>query len=298
MLLKVSFTDAVLALLMWFGQLPSAGPAVGKRLLVKVILVDIGICLSWNGAYLWHYRSASLPYIVAWWMSTFSTLQLVIVSNILLVTLLWTDFLYGLINERVRLMIASILEVDKNTQRWNNGPADRQFILTHIAHQLSGLQVHHSALTESIRNIVRFYNFPLALILLYEFVIMISEIFYAYTSIVQGIRQGDEFFLAKYTSSFIFATFQAIQFYYIVSACADITEQAENTGVLLNEFLQTDVEPTVDRCIELFTIDLLHQDFKINNCGLYYIDYTLLFSMIATITSYLIMLVQFQLAVV
>nr|XP_049461634.1 putative gustatory receptor 28b [Anopheles coluzzii] len=97
-------------------------------------------------------------------------------------------------------------------------------------------------------------------------------------------------------SSILFAVFEAVQFYYIVSASSEITEEAEKTGVLLNEFLPTDPNPRVERCIESFAIELLHEDFKINNCGMYDVDYTLMFSMIATITSYLIMLVQFQLA--
>ncbi|XP_035779392.1 uncharacterized protein LOC118459783 [Anopheles albimanus] len=75
-----------------------------------------------------------------------------------------------------------------------------------------------------------------------------------------------------------------------------IISEAEKTGVLLNEFLQTDIGSSVERCIELFSIELLHQDFKVNNLGLYNIDFTLMFAMIATNTSYLIMLVQFQLA--
>uniref|UniRef100_A0A182NQX3 Gustatory receptor n=1 Tax=Anopheles dirus TaxID=7168 RepID=A0A182NQX3_9DIPT len=86
-----------------------------------------------------------------------------------------------------------------------------------------------------------------------------------------------------------------VQFTIMISeVCIDWN--AEKTGVLLNEFLPTDPNVRVERCIESFTIELLHQDFKISNCGLYNVDYTLMFSMIATITSYLIMLVQFQLA--
>ncbi|XP_049534978.1 putative gustatory receptor 28b [Anopheles darlingi] len=126
--------------------------------------------------------------------------------------------------------------------------------------------------------------------------VFLYSVFYTYTSFVQDLRNGEEIILSKYVSCLLFALFEAIQFYYIVAACADVTEQAEKTGILLNEFLQTDIGSSAERCVELFSIELLHQDFKVNNLGLYTIDFTLMFAMIAANTSYLIMLVQFQLA--
>uniref|UniRef100_A0A182WR05 Gustatory receptor n=1 Tax=Anopheles minimus TaxID=112268 RepID=A0A182WR05_9DIPT len=122
--------------------------------------------------------------------------------------------------------------------------------------------------------------------------------FYCGQYITRGndIKNDVDVPLGTYMSSILFAAFEAIQFYYIISASSEITEQAEKTGILLNEFIPTAPNMRVEQCIESFTIELLHQDFKINNCGMYDVDYTLMFSMIATITSYLIMLVQFQLA--
>ncbi|XP_053661061.1 putative gustatory receptor 28b [Anopheles marshallii] len=161
---------------------------------------------------------------------------------------------------------------------------------------LNAIKRHHQSVTSTVRTGIHVLSFPMSCLLLVHFTIIISEIFYAYTSIVQDIKNDVEVPLGTYMSSILFAAFEAIQFYYIISASSEITEQAEKTGILLNEFMPTAPNLCVERCIESFTIELLHQDFKINNCGMYDVDYTLMFSMIATITSYLIMLVQFQLA--
>ncbi|XP_058117736.1 putative gustatory receptor 28b [Anopheles ziemanni] len=154
----------------------------------------------------------------------------------------------------------------------------------------------HHQITVNVKQFVRIVDHPLACMLLVHFVMVVTELFYAYTSFIQDMRSGNDVQIEKYISSIILAAFEGFQFYFIISACAEITEQAEKMGLLINEFLQIDAGVAVDRCIETFTIELLHQDFKIDNCGLYNIDYTLMFSMIATMTSYLIMLVQFQLA--
>ncbi|XP_040156198.1 putative gustatory receptor 28b [Anopheles arabiensis] len=278
---------------------PPAGESpVGRRLFFKTVAIDLLQSFTWYGTFLWLQRKFGATYILAFWLNSIAVMQIVAALNILLATLLWGAFLYRLINERVRTVIGSLLQLDDTDRQVRDSATgrERRFICNHIYLQLTILRTHHSALTKCIQNIVEFYNTPLALIMLYQFLIIISEIFYAYTSIVQDIKNDVDVPLGTYMSSILFAVFEAIQFYYIVSASSEITEEAEKTGVLLNEFLPTDPNPRVERCIESFAIELLHEDFKINNCGMYDVDYTLMFSMIATITSYLIMLVQFQLA--
>lgn len=46
----------------------------------------------------------------------------------------------------------------------------------------------------------------------------------------------------------------------------------------------------------MFSIQLLNQDLDITAYGLFKIDYTLIFSVVASTASYLIILIQFQLA--
>uniref|UniRef100_A0A182UJL7 Gustatory receptor n=1 Tax=Anopheles melas TaxID=34690 RepID=A0A182UJL7_9DIPT len=332
---------------------PPAGESpVGRRLFFKTVAIDLLQSFTWYGTFIWLQRKFGATYMLAFWLNSIAVMQTVAALNILLATLLWGAFLYRLINERVRTVIGSLLQLDDTDRqvRDNATSRERRFICNHIYLQLTILRTHHSALTKCIQNIVEFYNTPLALIMLYQFLIIISElfrtlngggchrwkgkstkknvlklalkmilcdtllcalfvlyfeqffiqdgdiqsqilwtlnifsewqsaiftnlivvtliigIFYAYTSIVQDIKNDVDVPLGTYMSSILFAVFEAIQFYYIVSASSEITEEAEKTGVLLNEFLPTDPNPRVERC------------------------------MIATITSYLIMLVQFQLA--
>uniref|UniRef100_A0A182J599 Uncharacterized protein n=1 Tax=Anopheles atroparvus TaxID=41427 RepID=A0A182J599_ANOAO len=148
--------------------------------------------------------------------STVMTKQLVAAANIIQCALLWGIFLYRLINERIRLTIGSVLQMDDNVAYWRNGAyTEKQLIFNHICRQLNILRGQHYNLMESIRNIVHFYNLPLALIMCHQFLIIISE----------DIRAGAEVQVEKYISSIVLASFEAVQFYFIVSACSEISEQ-------------------------------------------------------------------------
>ncbi|XP_055634099.1 uncharacterized protein LOC129774392 [Toxorhynchites rutilus septentrionalis] len=89
--------------------------------------------------------------------------------------------------------------------------------------------------------------------------------------------------------------FSAFQFFYIVSGSTLLTNRAEKTGLLLNRFFKADIEERVEKTIEMFSIELLHQTYSIESFGMFKVDFTLMYSMVASITSYLIIMVQFQL---
>uniref|UniRef100_A0A182PZ29 Gustatory receptor n=1 Tax=Anopheles epiroticus TaxID=199890 RepID=A0A182PZ29_9DIPT len=249
----------------------------------KTVLSDILFCGLFAIYFRQFFTNNELQTHILWLLNSIAVWQSVIFSNLIVVMLNICVHFYATLNHRLWLHI-----------RLPASDRKRGKPLSYDA--LNSIKHNHHLLTSNMKSFIHVLDLPMASILLVLFAIIISEIFYAYTSIVQDIKNDYDVPLGTYMSSILYAVFEAIQFYYIVSASSELTEEAEKTGVLLNEFLPMDPNPRVERCIESFTIELLHQDFKINNCGMYDVDYTLMFSMIATITSYLIMLVQFQLA--
>ncbi|KAJ9583546.1 hypothetical protein L9F63_022109, partial [Diploptera punctata] len=49
--------------------------------------------------------------------------------------------------------------------------------------------------------------------------------------------------------------------------------------------------------LELFSLQLLHQKIQFTACGFFPLDFTLLYSIVGAVTTYLVILVQFQLNV-
>nr|CAD7573886.1 unnamed protein product [Timema californicum] len=50
------------------------------------------------------------------------------------------------------------------------------------------------------------------------------------------------------------------------------------------------------RKLKLFSLQLLHSKIQFTACGFFTLDYTLLHSIVAALTTYLIILIQFQLS--
>uniref|UniRef100_A0A182JXJ3 Gustatory receptor n=1 Tax=Anopheles christyi TaxID=43041 RepID=A0A182JXJ3_9DIPT len=287
------------------------GPTTKRNVLknaLKIILSDTLFCGLFAIYFGQFFTNDDILSEILWMLNTLAVWQSVILTNLIVVMLNISVHFYEMLNHHILLYIQ---QIPLSSMRLKSCKC-----LTYEV--LRSLKRNHRLVTSNVKSFIHLLRFPMACLLLIHFALIISEIFYAYTSIVQDIKNDYDVPLGTYMSSILFAVFEAVQFYYIVSASSEITEEAEKTGVLLNEFLPTDPNPRVERCIESFTIELLHEDFKINNCGMYDVDYTLMFSvgtnislesstdtytffsttfqMIATITSYLIMLVQFQLA--
>nr|XP_029708064.1 gustatory receptor 23a-like [Aedes albopictus] len=84
------------------------------------------------------------------------------------------------------------------------------------------------------------------------------------------------------------------QVYFKASFCEQVTRRAQRTGSLLNEFINADVDEAVDLCVENFSLELLHQNFAIQIFGLFSVNMRHVYELVATMTGYLIILVQVQ----
>uniref|UniRef100_A0AAG5D2N4 Gustatory receptor n=1 Tax=Anopheles atroparvus TaxID=41427 RepID=A0AAG5D2N4_ANOAO len=165
-----------------YTSVQSASIVVGRRLLFKTFFIDFMLHLLMYAEHMWFQRDLGPEYLLSFSLNSAAVLQLVAAANIIQCALLWGIFLYRLINERIRLTIGSVLQMDENVAYWNGAYTEKQLIFNHICRQLNILRGQHYNLMESIRNIVHFYNLPLALIMCHQFLIIISELFYAYTS--------------------------------------------------------------------------------------------------------------------
>ncbi|XP_039433808.1 putative gustatory receptor 28a isoform X1 [Culex pipiens pallens] len=89
--------------------------------------------------------------------------------------------------------------------------------------------------------------------------------------------------------------FQLMQFYYLVSGSARLTDRAERTALLMNRFFLCELDEQLERTIEQQTTMLSLDNFSVETYGMYRIDYTLMYSAVSTITCTLIVMIQFQL---
>ncbi|XP_021705354.1 uncharacterized protein LOC23687602 [Aedes aegypti] len=103
------------------------------------------------------------------------------------------------------------------------------------------------------------------------------------------------FIYGQILSSTLFMLMCLLQFYYTVSFSAQMTQRAEATAILLNESFYNDAGRCVEQSIEMFTLEMLHRDYRVRIYDCFALDFTLAHSAAATMTTYLILLVQFGL---
>ncbi|XP_058818810.1 putative gustatory receptor 28b [Topomyia yanbarensis] len=81
----------------------------------------------------------------------------------------------------------------------------------------------------------------------------------------------------------------------IADACEITMEQSSKTSYLLYRFNTLNLDAGLKQNIELFLIQLIHQPVKFTAFGMFTMGYTVLFSIITSVTSYLIIMIQFEL---
>ncbi|KAL1375476.1 hypothetical protein pipiens_004655 [Culex pipiens pipiens] len=311
-------------------------PWMDKKLVwygvTKIVLVDITMCCLFAINFRFNKKSDPVPAFERA-MNVYAVFVAAQVSNVCLCTMYLTSYLFRAINWQIRVITRSLCDCDvevlsngyvaicyliahlyrqinlqiadlvqklcnfgSDHSHWSLKSTKQKQLFRQIATELDRLAYLHRDVTTVVQWFVKIFDFSLLVMIVWDFFIVMFAIFYTYTSLVQDIRDNVRPPWSKYGQSCSVAIFQAFQFYYIVSASALVTRRAEKTGLVLNRFFRAEVTERVEKAIEMFTIELLHQPYSIENCGMFKVDFTLMYSMVATITSYLIIMIQFQLS--
>ncbi|XP_011493295.2 putative gustatory receptor 58a isoform X1 [Aedes aegypti] len=82
----------------------------------------------------------------------------------------------------------------------------------------------------------------------------------------------------------------------ITDACEQVVEESNKTSEILHRYNSLHMDAQLKQTVEMFLIQLMHHPIKFTACGMFTLDYSVLFSIITSATSYLIILIQFELA--
>ncbi|XP_058817806.1 uncharacterized protein LOC131681112 [Topomyia yanbarensis] len=265
-----------------------------KKYLCKLVFVDFCMKLAICGSfYTYGGRGfigflTGLNFVFMWSMEVF--------CNGFVAMCYFAAHLYRLINLQVNESVQKLCDFELDQSYWLLHPSEKKQICYRVAASLDKLAYLHQDVTTVLKKFVKQLDYSLLMTIIWCFLITISGTFFAYTSLVQDLRDNVRPPLLKYAHAFGLSVFQALQFYYIVSASALLTKRAEKTGLVVNRFFKAEIDERVERTIDMFSMALLHQSYSVENFGMFKVDFTLMYSMVGTITSYLIIMVQFQLS--
>ncbi|XP_075210561.1 putative gustatory receptor 28b [Lycorma delicatula] len=87
-----------------------------------------------------------------------------------------------------------------------------------------------------------------------------------------------------------------LQLVLITFVCVSTAEEASFTGVLVHGLLNSDEHTGLKHDLEIFSQQILHQRITFTAAGFFVLDFTLINAVIGAVTTYLVILIQFQLS--
>ncbi|XP_035919651.1 uncharacterized protein LOC118517526 isoform X3 [Anopheles stephensi] len=252
----------------------SFAPTLARKLLAKLLVFDLGmliLCASFFRTFL--DLNLSLFYSFLGFLNLLQVSSMNVAINFLLFVLYNAVNIHMLLNARCK-DVACGPSAPKETVR---------------------LYLMHTETTLIVQSIVEVVSMPILLLCIWFFFIIVFSVFYTYTSVVQDLQSGSVNVFRNVINPVSFFISEVAQVYFLVSASAMFTACARKIISYVSLYTGRISDGPADQAIELLTIEHLSRDYTIRIKGLFAVDNTMLFSIVATTTSYMIILVQYYL---
>ncbi|KAJ3647481.1 hypothetical protein Zmor_019358 [Zophobas morio] len=145
------------------------------------------------------------------------------------------------------------------------------------------------ALHHHLSKLVRLFNdaFGLILLLMFavSFVIIVISIFY-----LNVVLKTSVFYAIDVFNPLLANVTFVMNVVYICDACYSTIEEVKRTGELIHRIDTEDCDIRDE--IEMFSLQIANEEVEFNAAGFFSINYTLIFSIIGGVTTYIIILIQ------
>ncbi|XP_011880416.1 PREDICTED: uncharacterized protein LOC105568946 [Vollenhovia emeryi] len=174
--------------------------------------------------------------------------------------------------------------------------SDKPHLLRRIYHEqrnpfllmkLKTLKKQHLIVSDTVQMLNKIFSLQLIVTIVISF----SEItFNLYFYIVLFMAKGEQEFL--YAFFMMSVIYYAIKIVLIVWACDSGKDQAAKIGITVHDLLNSTSDKQIKDELQLFSMQILHRENVFSAKGLT-VDATLLTAMVGSITTYLLILIQF-----
>uniref|UniRef100_A0A182RD94 Gustatory receptor n=1 Tax=Anopheles funestus TaxID=62324 RepID=A0A182RD94_ANOFN len=268
-------------------------PRMVYILVAKMLIVDIGLCTLFAINY--GTRKHSDTYINGYRLVNIYVVMLgAQMTNLILLLLLFGSHTYARINSQLDRTVRRILCFETDGYYWSRRKVLQQQICCDASDTIDRLCSLHQELTDIIQTLFSIFQITVLLINLNQFIVIISRIYFVY--ITRAQTESDFISYHRLSNSILYTCFEAIQCFLLALGSSVITKEARRAGNILNLFINAPLDIRAERSIETFGVAILGTDFRIKVAGLYVLDLVFLFSLASTISTYLIVLIQFQLS--
>ncbi|XP_018398189.1 PREDICTED: gustatory receptor for sugar taste 43a-like [Cyphomyrmex costatus] len=153
---------------------------------------------------------------------------------------------------------------------------------------ISRLMTVHASLCDIVMLINAAYG---VVALMITITCLIHLIITPYFLIMEADGRREPLFLAVQGLWCIFHIWRLLM---IVQPTYATTTQGKKTAVLVSQLLSMSPDKENRKQLEMFSLQLLHRPLEFSACGLFTLDRTLITSIAGAVTTYLVILIQFQ----
>uniref|UniRef100_A0A1S4KKM5 Gustatory receptor n=1 Tax=Culex quinquefasciatus TaxID=7176 RepID=A0A1S4KKM5_CULQU len=268
-----------------------------KSVIVKILLVDVvpGACVF---SYRYRYyvaknKNDALQELLFTLLQFITSLN---IHNMFIVLFYVGTHIYRLININFSNLNLKIKRLEKGLSFWRLQPAKRNRILHLIEADLNQQVTLHFLLNKVTQKLVKIHALTLLLIVMTDFLVITSSLFSLYVTTVVEQQRGREPHLSSYGFHVFAVYFTLLQAFYLVRSAMHYTKRAGKAGLILEDQRNDCSEDRLSRTITSFTVQMLHQNYRIMCFNMFTIDFTLIRSMLASITNYFVIVMQVQLS--
>ncbi|XP_026465012.1 putative gustatory receptor 28b [Ctenocephalides felis] len=163
-----------------------------------------------------------------------------------------------------------------------------------IEEQLQAIRLScqlHTKLCKISRQLNSAYNIQIILYVALTFVVVVTQLYYVALGFMDPVNEYRS--TSEIIMSVNWANYHLIGVIALAVSCHRASKEAARTGVLLHR-MRNRHQSRVKEVIEMWSLQLLHQKLGYTAGGLFSIDMTLVYSIIGSMTTYLVILIQFN----
>ncbi|XP_025261972.1 gustatory receptor for sugar taste 43a [Camponotus floridanus] len=153
---------------------------------------------------------------------------------------------------------------------------------------ISQLVTVHATLCDTVLLINTVYG---VIVLVITITCLIHLIITPYVLIMEADVKRESLFV---TVEGLWCIFQIWRLLVIVEPTYATIMQGKKTAVLVSQLLSMDHDREGTKQLEIFSLQLLHRPLEFTACGLFTLDRTLITSLAGAVTTYLVIIIQFQ----
>uniref|UniRef100_A0A1B0D4U6 Gustatory receptor n=1 Tax=Phlebotomus papatasi TaxID=29031 RepID=A0A1B0D4U6_PHLPP len=216
---------------------------------------------------------AMYPYIAQFTISTY-----------IFMGTLRTKFFFMLLNKNILKIVNELKQSDVSQMK----DFQRITFSCNLSDRLDEYAIYYNHLSKTIKGLLDLYSYQLLLLIVNNFVTTTFQIFMQYVVILLEMRGNIQLNMWANISSLIFLIIGYLDFILHGIVAQQIRTEAQRTGLILHRIPTSQMDIRFQRSIELFSLLVLHEQPKVEVCGILILDIGFVSSTIDSIDSVIV----------